>query len=120
MRRFLAALAALAFALFAPARADAPRPSAPQNPFEGALVELEGRAKQAATPREELETLSLLAALSMVHILESQGRYEPFRPGPRLRSNKSRMSKRFGVSGTTSPFRASTRLRGSSSNSSKR
>jgi hypothetical protein len=86
MRRFLAALAALAFALFAPARADAPRASAPPNAspnaFEGTLLELEGRAKQAATPREELESLALLAALSMVRILESEGRYEPFTPGP--------------------------------------
>jgi len=82
MRRFLAALAALAFGLFAPARAEAGQPSATRDAFEGTLVELEGRVKQAATPREELESLSLLAALSMVHILESEGRYEPFSPGP--------------------------------------
>jgi hypothetical protein len=82
MRRFLAALAALAFGLVSPARAQVAKPAAPQNAFEGTLVELEGRARQAVTPREELESLSLLAALSMVHILESEGRYQPFTPGP--------------------------------------
>ena len=82
MRRLLAALAALAFGLFSPARAETAQPVVPQSTFEGTLVSLEGRAKQAATPREELESLSMLAALSMVHILESEGRYEPFRPGP--------------------------------------
>jgi hypothetical protein len=82
MRRLLAALAALAFGLFSPARAqDAPQREV-QPSFAGTLAELEGRAKQAATPREELESLSLLAALSMVHILESEGRYQPFTPGP--------------------------------------
>jgi hypothetical protein len=82
MRRFLAALAALALGLFSPARAESARPLAPQTGFEGALVGLEGRLKQAATPREELESLALLAALSMVHILESEGRYSPFTPRP--------------------------------------
>jgi hypothetical protein len=82
MRRLLAALAALAFGLISPTRAEVQPASAPQGSFEGALIELEGRARQAASPREELENLSLLAALSMVHILESEGRYRPFPPGP--------------------------------------
>ena len=82
MRRLLAALAALALGLFSPARAEVQPASAPQGSFEGTLMELEGRVKQAASPREELESLSLLAALSMVHILESEGRYQPFTPGP--------------------------------------
>ena len=82
MRRLLAAIAALAFGLFSPARAESARPLLPPTGFEQVLVGLESRAKQAASPREELESLSLLAALSMVHILESQGRYQPFPPGP--------------------------------------
>jgi hypothetical protein len=82
MRRLLAALAALAFGLFSPARAQVAAPLEHPDGFEGTLVQIEGRLKQAATPREELESLSLLAALSMVHILESEGRYQPFRPGP--------------------------------------
>jgi hypothetical protein len=73
MRRFLAALAALAFGLFSPAHA---------GPLDSALTELEVRAQQSSKPREELESLSLLAALSMVHILESEGRFQPFTPGP--------------------------------------
>lgn len=82
MRRFLAALAALAFGLFSPARAESAQPLVPAGHFERALEGIEGRLKQAATPREELESLALLAALSMVHILESEGRYQPFTPGP--------------------------------------
>ncbi len=82
MDRFLAALAALAFGLFSPARAEAPRAPAAHAPFDSTLARLQDRVQQSATPREELESLSLLAALSMVHILESEGRYQPFPPGP--------------------------------------
>ena len=82
MRRVLAALAALAFGLFSPARAQAPASPAAPGPLESALTELEVRARQTHSPREELESLSLLAALSMVHILESEGRFQPFTPGP--------------------------------------
>lgn len=64
MRRFLATLAALAFGLFSPARAEAVS------------------AQESVKPREELESLSMLAAVSMVRILESEGRFQPFTPGP--------------------------------------
>jgi hypothetical protein len=82
MRRFLATLAALALGLFSPARAQAPRVPDVAGPLESALTELQVRAQRSRTPREELESLSLLAALSMVHILESEGRFRPFTPGP--------------------------------------
>jgi len=82
MRRFLAALAALAFGLFSPAHAQAPGVPDIAGPLETTLAEFQVRAERSSTPREELESLSLLAALSMVHILESEGRFQPFTPGP--------------------------------------
>ena len=79
MRRFLAALAALALGFLTPARAEAVQtPGA----FDQVVGDLSERAENSAKPREELEHLSLLAALSMVHILELEGRYQPFPPGP--------------------------------------
>lgn len=89
MRRLLAALVALALGLVLPARAEAPRtlslgaPSSPSaTPFEAALDALASRARSARGPREELESLTLLAALSMVHLVELEGRYQPFTPDP--------------------------------------
>lgn len=79
MRRILAALAALTLGFLTPARAE---PARAPDAFDQTLVSLRERAEQAATPREELEHLSLLAALSMVHILEREGRYQPFPPEP--------------------------------------
>ncbi|MBK7642224.1 MAG: hypothetical protein IPJ19_04120 [Planctomycetes bacterium] len=40
------------------------------------------RIQESETPREELEHATLLAALSMVRILENEGRYQPFPPVP--------------------------------------
>lgn len=89
MRRLFAALVALALGLVLPSQAlparsstllAAPRGDDPA--LEAALGALESRAAAARGPREELESLTLLAALSMLHILEREGRFTPYPSDP--------------------------------------